>query len=351
MYSLYFHIPFCLRKCDYCHFFVVPNHERYHQPLMSALQKQWKLRTHLLDQHAPCSIYLGGGTPSLLSTEDVSTLLSWIQPSTDVEITLEVNPEGVTSNRVKEWMDLGINRLSFGVQSFDDPLLHHLSRRHTAKEAIQSIEAAYHGGCRNISIDLMYDIHGQSLASWQSTLDQATQLPITHLSLYNLTIEPHTVFYKYRDRLPHIDPSLSLDQLQTAVSVLEQAGLHRYEISAFGRPSQHNIGYWSLRPFLGYGPSAWSDWNGSRFQNTPSFWKFIREIEQGRDSIHEQETLSPSARERERVAIGLRLFSGIATDLDLSSLVHQGLLIQHGTHYRLSEQGKLLYDEVASYII
>ncbi len=351
MYSLYFHIPFCIRKCDYCHFFVVPNELRFHDPFMKALRQQWLLRQSRVPATDLCSIYLGGGTPSLLSIDHLASLLSWIQPSPNVEVTLEVNPESISADIVRQWMGIGINRLSFGVQSFDNTLLQHLSRRHTKEAAKVAIEAAYQGGCSNISLDLMYDIHGQSMESWKETLQEAIALPISHLSLYNLTIEPHTVFYKYRNRLPAIDPDLSLSLLQTAVEMLEYGGFPRYEISAFGRPSQHNIGYWTNRPFLGYGPSAWSDWEGCRFQNTPNFWKFIRELGQGIDPISEEETLGIEARERERVAIGLRLFTGVETDLDLAPLVKEGLLLQDGRHYWLSEQGKLLYDEIATHIV
>jgi oxygen-independent coproporphyrinogen-3 oxidase len=350
-YSLYFHIPFCKKKCDYCHFFVIPNHERFYTPFMEALEKQWHQRLHRLPTSSLRSIYFGGGTPSCLPPSCYEKILSWINPDPSVEITLEGNPDGLTPSLLDGYKQVGINRLSLGIQSLNDELLRKLSRTHDSRGAVDTVESAHRIGFDNISIDLMYDLPDQTLDMWIQTCQSALKLPIAHLSLYNLTIEPHTAFYKRRAQLCLPSDETSTQMLLQATHLFEEAGLKRYEISAFGRPSIHNTGYWTDRPFLGYGPSAFSDWDKSRFQNIANFWKFVRMIEEGKDPIDYQEKLPALEREKERVAVGLRMLQGVETSLDLNPLIEKGLVTKQGLLYCLTAQGLLYYDEVASEII
>ncbi len=350
-YSLYFHVPFCTKKCGYCHFYVIPNQQRYHTLYMEALKKEWEMRSPLLPTDGKLiSIYFGGGTPSLLGQKNIDTILSWINPANDVEITLEANPETVVpfSN---------VNRVSLGVQSFDPSLLTTLTRTHTASQAQHVIYSLVDSGIQNITIDLMYDLPGQTLQSWETTLDTALTLPIQHLSLYNLTIEPHTSFYKQKEKLKSSLPSneTSLRMLEMAIQKLEAGGLQRYEISAFAKPgftSRHNTGYWKGRPFLGFGPSAFSYWKEARFRNCSHLHRYAKKLLHASDPTDFQEKLDPLARLKERVAIQLRLLDGLERWPDaLESLrIH---LEQEGylENNKLTNKGLLFHDTVAELII
>lgn len=331
--SLYIHVPFCTKKCHYCHFYVIPDRKEFKELYMKALKEEWEHKKHLLTR---CdSIYLGGGTPSLLGSDKIEEILSWL-PSAP-EITLEANPESMGSFP-------GVNRLSIGVQSFDDAHLKRLGRTHTAAEAKRAIEQS---SIENISIDLMYDLPNQSLEDWESSLDQALELPIKHLSLYNLTIEPHTAFYKWRRNLSLPTSEDSLKMLQMAI---DKIPLERYELSAFGYPgyhSVHNMGYWTGRSFLGLGPSAYSYWDGARFRNPAHFHDWRRNVR----AYDRYEKLSKEARERELLAIGLRLIKGIESDIDVSRLIEWGLVEREGSRVYLTQRGQLLHDSVAEEII
>lgn len=357
-FSLYFHVPFCTRKCDYCHFFVLPDQDRFKDIYLHALYREWELRSPV---GSPVSIYFGGGTPALLGPAAIETILSWVSPSSTCEITLEANPENVTLEKMRAFYACGINRISLGVQTLDDPLLTTLTRTHGAERAIKAVEETYLAGFHNISIDLMYDLPGQTLKQWRKTLAQAITLPITHLSLYNLTIEPHTAFYKKRASLQQPPPDTSLKMLCEAVEVLQQAGLNRYEISAFARGgahSRHNTGYWTGRPFLGFGPSAFSYWEGSRFRNVAHLNRYAKALETGQDPADFHEKLPPDEQLKEHLAIGLRLLEGVplqtwpdAIQHTLTSLKEQGFLEMTSTSLRLTPKGLLFHDTVAEEIM
>ena len=362
VYSLYFHLPFCQRKCDYCHFYVIPNKESHKTQYIKALHQEWQLRTPLLLNQKLASIYLGGGTPALLGPQKISQILSWIS-DLPKEITLEANPENVTQKEMEGFCRSGINRVSLGVQSLDDHLLKTLSRQHDAERAKQAVWDTHQAGIHNISIDLMYDLPGQTLASWKKTLREALSLPITHLSLYNLTLEPHTAFFKHRHSVKAAMPpeGLSLDMLELATQMIEETGLKRYEISAFAQKdyrSHHNIGYWTGRPFLGLGPSAFSYWQGSRFRNVANLSKYCKQLAHGELPVDYIETLSAEAQLKEQLAVGLRMTEGYRyqelpkeTLYNLAKLQDQGLLTIDGSHLKLTPQGLLFYDSVASAII
>lgn len=277
----------------------------------------------------------------------------------NIEITLEANPEGVSKDLIKAYHQAGINRISLGVQSLDDAELVQLGRSHTAPKAVQAVETIHQSGIENISIDLMYDVPGQTLKSWQHTVNQAVKLPISHLSLYNLTFEPQTVFYKFRERLqPTLpDEETSTDMLSHAVERFEAAGLKRYEISAFGKPSQHNLGYWQGRPFLGLGPSAFSYWEGRRFRCTSHLGKYLKALQEKKSPYDFEETLDKQAQQRELLTIGLRVLEGVdldAFEVDLAPierLIKKGFLTREGQQLRLTSRGMLFYDFVASELV
>ena len=355
--SLYFHFPFCTRKCPYCHFYTVP--DRNHGPFLKAILKEWEIRFPEIEGNRTVSLYFGGGTPSLFP-EGIAAILERVQAP---EITVEANPEEITRENIETLFHLGVNRLSIGVQSFDTTLLKHLGRTHSAEKGREAVEIAHSVGMKNISIDLMYELPYQTLKSWKNTVHQACSLPITHLSLYNLTIEPHTLFKKReKELLPHLPHEKTATyMLQTAIDFFEAQGLKRYEISAFARNSQqsvHNTGYWTARPFIGFGPSAFSDFKGKRFQNVCDLKRYIKLLEEGLLPVGFEETLPPLKSLHERLAIALRLTEGISlpilplsTHQLLQKLDREGWLVYHNHHAKLTEKGTLFYDTVAEQII
>lgn len=367
--SLYFHIPFCKKKCPYCHFYVAPETEKGKERLQKAFLQELQLQKRQIQGRQLASIYFGGGTPWLMEPHRVAELIaesvtiSGNPLADDTEITIEANPNGIDKERVKGYLVAGVNRVSIGIQSLDDELLSTLGRTHTVKEAMDAVWECWNGGFRNISIDLMYQLPGQTLDQWRSTVHRVTTLPIQHLSFYNLTIEPHTQFFAQRDQLtsqiPH--PDIAAQMYQEGVAILNEAGLKQYEISAFakdGKQSKHNSGYWSGRPFLGLGPSAFSYWNGARFQNIPNLLRYCDTVEAGEFPVDFHECLNPEAQKRERLAIALRLFKGVELSDDesdlatlLQPLIEQGLIERDGSCYKLSARGCLLYDSVAEEII
>lgn len=373
--SLYFHVPFCTKKCDYCHFYVIPDKESWKKEYMTGLQLEWLRQSPLLEKRPISSIYFGGGTPSLLGPERIAFILEWIKDSFPFqalypEITLEANPENMTRSLMEGYASAGINRVSIGIQTFDDNLLQTLSRQHHAKKGIDAIYLTKEAGIQNISIDLMYDLPGQDLNSWKETLNQAVQLPITHLSLYNLTFEPQTVFFKKRNLLQQSVPSpdISLAMYKQAIETLQGNDFSHYEISAFARKglkSIHNLGYWTARPFLGFGPSAFSYWDGKRFKNINNLSHYCQALEKENSPIDFQEELPPAAKLKELFVVQLRLTEGIDLlefqtthgNLDketleiLEKLADQGFIQFSSDRATLTDRGILFYDTIASDLI
>ncbi|ADI38343.1 Radical S-adenosyl methionine domain-containing protein 1, mitochondrial [Waddlia chondrophila 2032/99] len=364
-YSIYVHIPLCTKKCDYCHFYVVPDKEPYHALLSEGLKLEWEAyRSHFQGRNL-ASVYFGGGTPSLFDPRSIEKILSFLPCCSATEITLEANPENLSEQRIREFADAGINRLSIGIQSLDDKQLELLTRGHGAQKAIDGIEAAFAAGIENISIDLMYDIPEQTLENWKETLRLAINLPITHLSLYNLTFEPHTVFFKHRERLKASLPSeeTSASMYKTAVETLTANGFIQYEISAFCKPNRqsvHNSGYWTGREFIGLGPSAFSYWNGSRFRNIARLHQWHQALKEGKSPVDYSESLAPAAAQKEKLAIRLRLLEGVnlsefkidrETSDGIKRMIASELLALEKGVLRLTEKGILFYDTVATEII
>lgn len=380
--SLYFHIPFCLKKCPYCHFYsVYPSKElvkKYTSCLLAHLD-QTDLKKHKI-----VSIYFGGGTPTLMSPTFFKTILTKISNQTTVlpncEITIEANPFQITLQQFKALKKTGINRLSLGVQSFDDQILKKLQRSHSANEAEKSIHLARKAGFSNISIDLMYDVPTQSEKTFTESILKATKLPITHVSLYNLVFEEKTPFFKNQAKLKKLilNEKESLNSFQKALKIFRSAGFQRYEISAFAKDnlvSKHNLGYWTGRPFLGFGPSAFSYDQKSRFQNCPDLNEYCRLIQtphkkgstEKKPPISFSEKLKYPDDIRELLAINLRVLKGVDLkefekkngSLDAETLKRveklksQKLLIldEKKRKLKLSTKGILFYDLVATEII
>ncbi len=362
-YSLYIHVPFCNKKCPYCHFYVLKHRCELEELWLKRLLKEWqKVRPpnkNLL------TLYLGGGTPSLLKIENLEAILEAVGGSPQ-EITLEANPEDVTYEKAKAWQKMGINRISMGVQSLIDSELIQLGRSHESSKAVEAVEILNRANLSNISIDLMYDLPNQNANSFKKSLDLLQTLPITHLSLYNLTLEPGTPFGRQEKELKKKTPTdeESRELYKLACQKLEAIGLLRYEISAFCKDnlrSLHNVGYWEGRPFLGLGPSAFSYWEEERYQNIPNLQKYL-ELE---DPIHFREKLPQEAATIERFLIALRLKEGVLLndfEKNVAPLLNEtkellALFEQRGwieaatTCPHLTDEGLLFYDEIAAEMV
>ncbi len=369
--SLYFHLPFCQKKCDYCHFFVLPNKASFKEELLKSILIEIELRTSLLKKSQIKSIYFGGGTPALVGPRYIKTLLKALKvPLQDIEVTLELNPENHSLELLKGYRDVGVNRLSIGVQSFDPSLLKKLGRSHSVQDIHEALENASRAGFTNISIDLMYDLPTQSLPLWKRTLEKALSYPITHLSLYNLSIEKETVFYKYRNQIRSQMPTeeLSLTLFNEACKSLKEKGFEAYEISAFckdGAYSHHNVGYWLQRPHLGFGPSAFSLLKPERFQNVKNLKRYSELLNQKKLPIDFKEELESEAFLRESLALHLRLLKGFDASIfqkrfgdfsdELSAILEllkkRGWIKHNQNILSLTSEGLLYHDSVASELV
>ncbi|NGX35039.1 MAG: Oxygen-independent coproporphyrinogen-III oxidase-like protein YqeR [Candidatus Anoxychlamydiales bacterium] len=366
--SLYFHVPFCKSICPYCHFYKIYYKPEMGKKYLKAIERHINTVKTTLENNNIVSIYFGGGTPSLLDTQIVEKILTLINPpSKNIEITIEINPEDYSIDKIKKYKNMGINRVSLGVQSFDDKLLKILKRRHSSKKAKDAILDIYRCGIENISIDLMYDVLHQDFKSFQKTIDEIKNLKITHISLYNLTFEKETFFYKNKKTLKNLmpDEKESLRLLNKAVLEFEKLGFKRYEISAFakkGFESFHNIGYWIGRSFLGFGPSAFSYFENKRFRNIKNFQKYIDAFNLNNPYIDFEEELKYPDNINELLAIHLRMIRGVdilkfekgigkIPKKTIEILKNSKLVDFEKNRVKLNKQGLLFYDTLASEII
>jgi oxygen-independent coproporphyrinogen III oxidase len=363
--SIYIHVPFCSRKCPYCHFYSIAHRKELVDLYYHALLEEIALWMPTLKDYEIITLYFGGGTPSLLCPEYIQSIIEKVAPQASAEITIEVNPETATRELFLSFKTIGINRLSVGVQSFHDTELKALSRPHNSKKAIETVEMAEDSLFDNISIDLMYEIPHQTLESFRTSLEIAGRLPISHISLYNLTMEENTPFFRKKEELLNtiVPQEVGVKMYTSAQEILGAHGFCQYEISAFCKDkkrSLHNIGYWQGRPFLGFGPSAFSYFRASRFSNVSSVQEYAKLLEKKILPATTFDELDPVCRQKELLAVGLRMNEGIEIsslpqDLETHSalvkLIDDGLLVREETRIKLSRRGILFYDEVASRLI
>lgn len=374
--SIYIHVPFCTRKCPYCHFYVLPYKEDLLAKYLHSLASEWLLVKDSLEGCKLQTIYFGGGTPSLLPAEAIEKIIlsifSSLNPASNpIEITLEANPEQITFKKMEAFFKAGINRVSIGVQTFDNTMLRLLGRTHSAEQAVEAVNSTAAAGIKNISIDLMYDLPNHTLTSWEKTVETGVSLPITHLSLYNLTIEPHTSFYKRKAEIEKCMPKEELSALlySKAIEILQANLFSHYEISAFAKPaacfSDHNIGYWTARPFIGLGPSAYSYWNKSRTRNVADLNRYSSLLQKQTSPIDFEEKLSEDRQRKELLAIALRQLKGIdlaafqaangelelETVQSIEQLVKLGFLEKKEKVLALTRRGLFCYDAVAVELI
>ena len=290
MAGIYIHTPFCKRRCIYCDFFSTTQSEKK-PAYVHALCQELDMRKDYLEGEDIETIYLGGGTPSQLSQEELeeifSTLYNIYKVKDDAEITLEANPDDLTPEYVHMLRTLPINRISMGIQTFQEETLKLLHRRHTAQQAIEAFQRCRKAGIQNISIDLMYGLPGETLDTWKEDLRQAIALRPEHISAYHLIYEEGTALWKLREQhqVEEADEDLSVTLFRTLIDELTHAGYEHYEISNFCLPglhSRHNSSYWTGKKYLGCGTSAHSFNGSSRQWNVASLDQYIHAIQQGK---------------------------------------------------------------------
>jgi oxygen-independent coproporphyrinogen-3 oxidase len=321
MNGIYIHIPFCKKVCFYCDFhFTVSLKQK--DRLIEAIIKEIDLRKDYIGNQHIESIYLGGGTPSILSSGEIGRVLNQIDKyfsiADDNEITLEVNPDDINMTYLRELQDIGINRLSIGIQSFFDEDLHWMNRRHTAEDAELSVKLSQDIGFHNLNIDLIYGNPGLSVERWTQNLETFFRLNVPHLSAYHLTIEPKTVFgyYKRKGRLSEMNEDESLAQYEILINKMQAHGYQHYEISNFckdGYYARHNTNYWKQGNYLGLGPSAHSFNGHSRQWNVSVNSRYIDAIKNG-EPFYESEDLTENDRFNEYLLTRLRTMWGIDTE-------------------------------------
>ena len=366
--GLYVHVPFCAKKCPYCDFFSEAYRKRTVQRYVLAVCRR-------MEQFAEAgavadTLYFGGGTPSLLSPVQISDMIGAARRcfALDGEITMEANPNTLTAERLCAYREAGVNRLSIGVQSFRDPELAALGRRHTAERAVRAVYDAAEAGFDDISIDLMLGVPYQTEESLLFTLQTAVSLPITHLSAYLLKVEEGTA-YRESPLLAHCpdEDTLARIYLQT-VSFLERHGFMQYEISNFaktGRESRHNLKYWRCAPYLGIGPAAHSFFAGKRFASVPDICCFCEAAEGGAfDDLTLADDRAGGADERMMLALRLRqgvlleeLMHVIRTECGekagrfLRQLCEHALAETSSKRFALTPRGFLVSNEILSEIL
>lgn len=318
--GLYVHIPFCRQKCLYCDFSSYQGVEHLFAAYTAALCQQIAEQGGVLCKPVVDTIYIGGGTPSLLPVQQLeqimSSLYAQFHVSNEAEISMEANPGTVTREQLSALKAAGINRLSFGVQSFNNELLAGLGRIHQACDSLNAIEYAYASGFNNISIDLMYGLPGQTFEGFVSDLEQAAQINTSHVSVYGLKLEEGTPLAAAYDRglLTLPDETTEESMYEHMVEFLPDRGLLRYEISNFARNGmecRHNLKYWQYQPYLGIGAAAHSFLQGERMSNVTGIQEYISAIFEGESPVAMRETLTKEQSMAEYIFLALRTSQGL----------------------------------------
>lgn len=369
--GIYIHIPFCEHKCGYCDFYSITDFSS-RQDFLNSLYLEIKLKAKQLQTGSTFdSIYFGGGTPSLLSGSEINSILNSLHDeflfAADTEITLEANPGTIDSHTFAGFRETGINRLSIGVQSFDDQELKLLERIHSADQAINTIQSAKDAGFNNFSIDLIFALPGQTMDRWQHTLETTFSLEPKHISAYNLIFEEGTPFYT-RLQNQEIKSQPEEDEIRFWEFTLNQMtknGFPPYEVSNFACSekyySRHNVKYWTHTPYLGFGPSAHSFWDNKRWNNLRSVSRYIQQLSAGQQPVAHSEKLDMSTLEFEYIFLSLRTYAGLnlthyrkkfTTDFlskystESQDLQQQKLAVIENDYFKLTPKGMIICDAI-----
>jgi oxygen-independent coproporphyrinogen III oxidase len=382
--GLYVHVPFCSSICNYCNFNRGLFDEALKARFVAALLKEMRAGargegreaiTPCPSPLAPDTLYFGGGTPSLLAPAEIRSIIDEARNSfglaAEAEVTIEANPETVTADTLEQFQAGGVNRLSFGVQSFRDDELKRLGRMHTAERAVRAVETARAAGFDNISVDLMMWLPGQDVVQWLASVADAIHVNPAHLSLYILEVYPHLPLKQEIDRHGWTQQSEDgvAEMYESAMAMLDQAGYDQYEISNVcrrGRESRHNLKYWTDGEWLGFGPGAHSTWQGARWRNIASTTEYIDKIGSNVSVTAERRTLSNDERLGDALFTGLRLNAGVDLEIlsrrygvdvwsrfsdRLAPFFDAGILLRQDARLRLTRPGMLLANEVMAVFV
>jgi oxygen-independent coproporphyrinogen-3 oxidase len=368
--SVYIHVPFCARKCAYCDFNAYSGLGSLTDAFTAALIRE--IATSDQRGRAAHTVFFGGGTPTYLCAEQLEAILAAVRDTFDVapdaEITSEANPTSADSERFRAMREAGFNRLSIGVQAFDDRLLKAVDRDHSADEAEAAVRAAFAAGFGNLSVDLMFGLPGQTRADWTRSLDRAVALGVTHISAYSLTIEAGTRFERLHagGKLALPDEDDDLWMFEHAIERLSAAGFEHYEVSNYARPgfrARHNLTYWRNEEYAGFGPGAVSYIGGRRWTTEKNPSRYIRKVTEGEDLAVESERLPLEGALAETLMMGLRLREGVVLGplaerfgvdpreryaAQLDRLRRRGWLEGKGDRIRLTHAGLLMANDVSA---
>ena len=320
--GIYVHVPFCRSKCQYCDFYSLPCQDNLlMDDYVRAICTHIKETGFLAPGYRVDTVYFGGGTPSFLGADRMAAILTAVRQSFDVcpraEITFEANPDSVTPRLLRRLKSEGFNRVSLGVQCDNDRLLEQLGRPHTYDDAVNAVEKIRKAGFKNLSLDLMYGLPGQTLESWQDTLINVLQLKPDHMSCYGLKVEKGTPLYDYKDVCNLPDDDTQADMYLAAVEILKSRNYRHYEISNFAKKdkaSQHNLKYWTGGEYLGFGPDASSDFSGKRFVMVRNLQDYIDGIRNHGQVIADIQEVPPRERAGEYLMMRLRTSIGISRE-------------------------------------
>ncbi|MGX1900993.1 oxygen-independent coproporphyrinogen-3 oxidase [Thermolongibacillus altinsuensis] len=368
--AAYFHIPFCAQICHYCDFNKVFFQNQPVDEYLQAMEKEMKHTVETFQMNELRTVFVGGGTPTVLEMNQLEYFLSSIHRyfslAEDVEFTFEANPDNVSEEKLRLLKEAGVNRLSFGVQTFDDDLLKRIGRSHTKKEAIQTIELAKKIGFENINIDLMYGLPTQTFQQLKETLDIAFSLDVQHFSAYSLIIEPKTVFYNLMKKKQLSLPSQEeeAEMYEEIMEQMERNGYHQYELSNYakkGFESRHNLTYWNNEQYYGIGAGAHSYVAGRRNANAGPIKKYIELVEENGLPYIESHMVTRVEQMEEEMFLGLRKTEGVCKKVfekkyacsmedvfgkQIEEQKQNGLLEETNDYIRLTHRGKLLGNEV-----
>ncbi len=373
--SAYIHVPFCLKRCGYCDFSIIAGRDDLVPRFLKAIDLD--ISRSLEHFNLPPqleTLFIGGGTPTMLQPADLEKLLTillrYFRLEDRAEVTIEANPDGLSIEKQRILCQMGVNRVSLGVQSFDPEILERLGRQHTPQQVVDVVEHLS-TLIPNVSLDLIYGVPGQSIDCWKKTIRQAISLQPTHLSTYALTFEKGTSFWSQRSKgeLRQVGETMEIEMYQWTVKTLEEAGYQQYEISNFaksGMESRHNCVYWVGEPYWAFGPGASRFIDGIRTTNHRSPFTWLKRIESGLQPDDYSDDLTSEERARELFAIGLRYLPGVEKSRirkqtghciesllqsELSALMKKGWIEETEQAFRLTPQGRLFADEVACEVI
>ncbi|MCW3110682.1 MAG: hemW [Segetibacter sp.] len=369
MAGVYIHIPFCRKACHYCNFHFSTSN-RLQESFVTALLQEIELRKTYFSEPVS-TIYFGGGTPSILPSADIKRILGTLMQTfvvePEVEITLEANPDDITTEKLQEWKQMGINRLSIGIQSFFEEDLQWMNRAHNASQAANCIQLAHNAGFHNLTIDLIYGTPTLSDENWKKNVDIALALQIPHLSCYALTVEPKTALENLikQKTLADVDSEKQARHFELLMQWMKEAGYEHYEISNFAKPgfrSKHNSSYWQGKQYLGLGPSAHSFNGHSRQWNIANNALYIQSITNG-TLPSEEEILTKDQQLNEYIMTSLRTMEGLSLEKVMkdygekkwelilktahSHLEYNHLIVENN-YLKTTSEGKLLADGIAA---